>query len=237
MARNEYEDRIRAALQHACQAIGLWDYHPPDDSPMASDGQIWELLKKLNKASKANFDVVREILSPPKWDRSQIAFAKPDIYNLNPKGPSVVIECKWIESKKRIDPWFDPASIRDNQRKWLDAWAFQAEGPAYIGIGSFEPKRLWLIDWYRWVEMERMLGEKALDFRIVFQDLQWCGKEFELEPPAAGEKVWKFKPEHSIWAYAPAVPIVIDWDKAYSFRFTPKKGEPSDRLETEASGS
>lgn len=153
--------------------------------------------------------------------------ARPDIFCLNPRGVTVVIEVKRIEPKVKIEPWFDPANISDGQRQWLDNWYFKL-GLGFIGIGTIEaPRRLWIIPWQAWVEMEVKLCEKDTFFRINLSNLD---EEFELERIAGG---WKLP------LYHPLLPLALEttrpprstheWnEKKFSFRFTPKKEEPQD---------
>jgi hypothetical protein len=217
-SRKEYEDQIRLDLQHAFREIGFWDYHPPDDSPAVTDQQI-HLLLKILKLAPTWFQTIRNFFIPPKWKRDSVNFKRPDIYGLNPRGPTIVCEAKWIEPKKEIEPWFDPASIRDGQRDWLDVWYSQAHGPTYLGIGTTgHGRRLWAIPWERWNEMERRLAEKVIDFRITISDLEWCGEEYELD---FKDKLWRFRNFHPVLALAldESSPNRADWKKPFTLRF------------------
>ena len=104
---------------------------------------------------------------PPDMARSanltaDSAPGRPDLFFLNTKGPTVVVEVKVIEPKARIEPWFDPQHISNNQRKWLDWWVFGRQGQGYIAIGTIfgTPRRLWLIPWLNWDLLEKALADK-----------------------------------------------------------------------------
>jgi len=101
--------------------------------------------------------------------------ARPDILSVNKHG-GIVIEVKIIEKKKRIEPWFDPKKIPNRQRRQLDYYCWDRHINTYLAIGTTfgKPRRIWLVEWYLWVEMEKQLvelNEGSLDFRINMSDL------------------------------------------------------------------
>jgi hypothetical protein len=167
---------------------------------------------------------------PPDFEAEKHGKGRPDIMCLN---IPVVIECKRIEPKVEIEPWFDPAKISDAQRVWLDMYVYEAGYHAYIGIGTIEiPRRTWLISWRDWVDMEKKLGEKELNFRITITDLELFVDE-ELTRITGG---WELKPYHPLLAVAPVNghPPLSYWNKQqYSFRFG--KGEANGKIRTSRS--
>jgi len=159
---------------------------------------------------------------PP--DTGPTESARPDIFCLNPRGVTVVIEVKRIEPKAKIEPWFDPANISDGQRQWLDNWYFKM-GMGFLGIGTIEaPRRLWIIPWQSWVEMETRLCEKDLNFRINLSDLS---PEFELARITGGWQLPNFHPLLPLALVLTCPPrSTKEWnEKKFSFRFAKKKEE------------
>lgn len=110
---------------------------------------------------------------------------RPDIIVLNPTGRTVVVEVKALRGKS-----FSMDQIEEKQHKWLDRWANDS-GYGYIAIGTMIPRhrRLWIIDWdfYREVEdlispiqrtiplvagkgYRREMQDNHLDFKHLFPD-------------------------------------------------------------------
>ena len=158
---------------------------------------------------------------PPDYEVEKYGKARPDILCIN---APLVIESKRIDPKTDVEAWFDPARISDAQRIWLDMWVYEAAYDGYIGIGTIEtPRRIWVIHWRDWVEMEKRLGEKDLSFKITLSNLEQF-KDEELTRIKGG---WELKPFHTIRALAPTngVHPFSYWNKTqYSFRFKKEKG-------------
>lgn len=98
---------------------------------------------------------------------------RPDIPNLNPSGPSVVVEVKVFPRDAGAFPF---ARITPDQRQWLSNWNRDTAretytgmyvGGAYLGIGTVtgkagskkSPRYLWLPPWDNWLEIEGRLRE------------------------------------------------------------------------------
>jgi len=216
------EAALRLEIQHLLRKMGYWDYHPPDDTPVATPTQINQILKALSLPT-SKYGVIQNILKPPTWKRESISMARPDIYGLNPTGPTVVIEVKRIDPKAKIEAWFDPANISDGQRAWLDMWCYDADGQGFLGIGTIEsPRRMWIYPWKNWVEMEKRLGEKDLHFKITLSDLS---EEWELIKVTGG---WDLPSFHSLLSMAfpnSSPSLYIGKTQPHSFRFTKKEGQ------------
>lgn len=82
---------------------------------------------------------------------------RPDLLVLSPKGRSRVLEVKAINTERTIS--FAFSQIEDDQRRWLNAW-YDAGGLGYLGIGTYNerPRRLWLVDWEAWLQVEAKLS-------------------------------------------------------------------------------
>jgi hypothetical protein len=84
---------------------------------------------------------------------------RPDIFILNPKGPTRVCEVKVLLPSRTS---FNFDEISDKQREWLDRW--EEEGVGFIGFGVIRPhgKRdfldhLYLIPWRTWKQVEELV--------------------------------------------------------------------------------
>jgi hypothetical protein len=213
------EADIRLGVQHLMNSLGFWPYHPPDDTPVATPAQIQNIIKTFNLDGNA-FGKIHNILKPPTWRRESVSLSRPDIYGLNPRGPTAVIECKVFQPKVKIEAWIHPSIISDGQRQWLDTWHYQADGHGFLAIGSLDqPRRLWVVPWEEWVQMEKELAEKVVDFHIKESNLL---PDYELVKITDG---WQLPDYHPLLPLAleTSSPNRLDWKKQYSFRFTPKK--------------
>jgi hypothetical protein len=200
--------------------LGFWDYHPPDDTPIATPAQISTIIKTLKLDPKV-FGIIVNILKPPTWKRESVSLSRPDIYALNPFNMTAVIEVKIIEPKVKIEPWFDPAKISDGQRAWLDMWCYDANGHGYLAIGTIEgSRRLWIYPWEHWVNLEKKLGEKDIDFRIKISDLS---NEWELTRVTGGWQLPNFHPLLAIVIPQTSPTLLLKDPKAHSFRFKNKE--------------
>ena len=167
------EAKLRNEVQHLIRDLGFWDYHPPDDTPVATAGQIQQIIQACRITVANAFGIIRNILMPPEWRRDKISLARPDIYGLNPRGYTAVIEVKLMAEKKKIEPWIHPNVISIGQRQWLDNWVFNSSGPGFLAIGTADtPRRLWVVPWGDWVEMEHKLHELSPDFHIKVSNLE-----------------------------------------------------------------
>ena len=220
------EKDIRLEVQHVLRSLGFWDFHPADDTPVATPAQIAQIIKACG-LSQDKFGVIRNILQPPTWKRESISMARPDIYGLNPSGKTVVIEVKKIEPKVKIDPWLDPADISDGQRAWLDMWCYDAKGEGFLGVGTIEaPRRLWIIPWMEWVDMEKRLGETSLHFKITLTDLDAVSKgDYELKKITGGWELPEFHPLLGLALETSSPTLYIGKTSPHSFRFKKKEGE------------
>jgi hypothetical protein len=86
---------------------------------------------------------------------------RPDILVLNPVGRTAVVEVKVL---RRNDASFSFDRISPEQRRWLDKWEADG-GLGYIALGAIRPHKskdylehLWLVDWYRWKEIEGLVS-------------------------------------------------------------------------------
>lgn len=214
-------------MQKSLQVLGTWPYHPPDDTPIATPEQISKILK-LFRADNKMFGAIRNILQPPQWRRETVALSRPDVYLLNPAGPTIIIEVKAMSDPKKVAPSIHPSEISDGQRQWLDNWTYISAGLGFLGVGtvSGKPRRFWLIPWEEWVDLEFHLQEKTFDFRISTDDLdqRWPEKPYELK--------WEGKGMWSLPRYHPILAQVDDekcppkeWKKEQrSLRFSKPKG-------------
>lgn len=156
---------------------------------------------------------------------------RPDIFCLNPAGPTVVIEVKRISPLVREEPWFDPEKISNNQRDWLDWWTYGRLGKGYIGIGTTfgKPRRLWIIPWDNWNLLEHKISSRQAEnmsppmalpaARITITDLELM-KAFECEWKGSG--IWQLPEFHPIYL----VPTMIHNKNQFvvqSFRYTEKE--------------
>jgi len=162
---------------------------------------------------------------PPDDIAKRIGFVsgRPDMFVLNPQCKTVIVEMKTFEPKARIEEWFDPAEISDAQRDFLDRWVYDAEGKGFLGIGTLvgNPRRMWMVPWNEWVEMEVRLATEGLKFQIKISDL-----------PTFTELIWN-KGEWKIPIGHPLNEIEVTYHellwkkkpnaKAYSFRFEESK--------------
>jgi len=92
---------------------------------------------------------------------------KPDLFCLNPVGPTVIIEVKmFVPQKKNVK--FDGKLISDAQRNWLDWWSWERLGYSYIAICTKEAKRkAWLIPWPIYVSMELIAHKNGFENGFV----------------------------------------------------------------------
>jgi hypothetical protein len=209
------EANIRLEVQHVIRALGFWDYHPPDDN---YDERINKIISTFHLDKWKNaFFMIKNILFP----RGQaVAPGRPDIYGLNPRGLTCVIEVKTIEPKVNIEPWFNPAMISDKQRNWLDAWCIEAMGSAFLAIGTLEqPRSLWIIPWEWWVNLENRLQKQNAEMKVT---LSMLPEEFRLSKISGG---WELPLYHPLLGMATpsSSPNKLQWKKAYSLRFETKK--------------
>lgn len=220
------EADIRLEFQHLIRDLGFWDYHPPDDTPVATPKQIQEIIAifKLQQVPNA-FERLREVLKPPTWRRESISISRPDIYGLGPLQRCIVIECKALEPRKEVEPSLHPSDISEGQRTWLDAWKYQAGGFAFLGIGTVEgnPRDAWLIPWDVWVELEKKEAERAIEFRMP---VSLYPEEFKLIWVTGNTKSrWQLPETHPLFQLSipETSPNLVDWKKQYSLRFSKKE--------------
>ena len=120
---------------------------------------------------------------------------RPDILSIN----GVVIECKTLKPKRRVEPWFNPKEISNKQRRQLDYYCFTRHFLTFLAIGTlWQPRRMWCIPWISWVNMENSLFSKdGLDFRITISSLgiyPW-GEMTRNKT----KKKWEFQDRHPIF--------------------------------------
>ena len=215
------EKTLRLEIQHLLRASGLWDYHPPDDTPVATGAQIVQILKAFG-ADNSKYGVVRNILQPPTWRREAVSMARPDIFGLNPVERTIVIEVKMMDPKKKVEPWIHPKMISNGQRQWLDNWVFRSGGAGFIGIGTADaPRQAWIVPWEDWVKMENELHILVDDFHIKVSNIPVA---YELTRVTGG---WEFPAFHPVLMYASedASPAKFKtWtEEIHSLRFEDKK--------------
>jgi hypothetical protein len=68
-----------------------------------------------------------------------------------------VVEVKAVNLEKVKS--FSFAEITPEQRRWLGAWA-EGGGLGYLAIGTLgeRPRRLWVIDWLEWLQIEERVS-------------------------------------------------------------------------------
>jgi len=95
------------------------------------------------------------IIKPPK--------GRPDILVLNPTGPGLVCEVKAVHGKS-----FPTNEITPEQRRWLDRWT-GAGGLGLLALGTLVPRqrRLWLVPWLEWLEVEGQIKPYQKSIPVV----------------------------------------------------------------------
>jgi hypothetical protein len=226
------EKTLRLEVQHLLRDLGFWDYHPPDDTPIATPAQIATIVKTLKLAPNA-FGIIQNILKPPSWRRESVSLSRPDIYGLNPKGPTVIVEVKLMQPKVKIEPWIHPSLISDGQRAWLDAWCYEADGHGFLAVGTSDtPRQLFIVPWPEWVKMEKELATITFDFHIKASNIE---PEYALKKVTNGWELPLYHPLLGLASEATSPNRIIGKTPAYSFRFTPKKEESNESNKTDAS--
>jgi hypothetical protein len=167
---------------------------------------------------QAMINVGLEVYHPP--DIRQTETARPDILSIN----GVVVECKTMKPKERIEPWFDPKEISNGQRKHLDYYCWARHFLTFLVIGTlWRPRRLWCIPWKEWVDMEHVVSNHAenLAFRISLSKLEEF-PQYEL-PWSPITHFWVFPEGHPITlAHNRGPHFPSDW-LPYSIRFPEEK--------------
>ena len=214
-----HEKEIRQEVQRLMRSLGFWDYHPPDDTPVATPAQIQKIITTFKLPANAH-GIIYNIFSPPEFRREKISMSRPDVFGLNPFARTVVIEVKAIEPKVRVEPWLDPKAISDGQRDWLDRWCYDAGGLGFLAVGTLQdPRRLWIVPWKEWVIMEKQLATKAgdiLKFKIGIGDLY---VDYECKKITGGWALPLFHP-----LLGEAMFYDLNWKKEpISFRFEESK--------------
>lgn len=137
---------------------------------------------------------------------SKPPIGRPDILVLNPTGRSAVIEVKALNLEQQKS--FAFSNVTPEQRVWLDRWA-DDDGPGYLAIGTVgvRPRRLWIVDWIYWQEVEDSVGEIQNSLPYIAgkgfrKELQEMGQDMdrllsnhELIRKAGG---WVLPPDHSL---------------------------------------
>jgi hypothetical protein len=151
--------------------------------------EVGHLLRRLGYIDITQTDATKcpkcgTFFHPPK--------GRPDILCLHTTAPSVVCEVKIIRLGESSFP-FD--RINQDQRDWLSRWSSQTvsvvddeavvkePGTGYLAIGTVVPRarRLWLVEWRRWLEIEEIIRpyqnsipvEAGKGMRRELQDNQW----------------------------------------------------------------
>jgi hypothetical protein len=218
------EATIRGEIFDLGSRLGYWPYHPPDDTPVATEAQFKEVIKvfHLEKFYNDAMAALKKIFAPPTWRREKVATGRPDLFFMNPRGWSSVIEVKAIEPMKRDEPYFNPKMISDKQRRWLDAWTCQSDGIGLIAIGTKDqPRRLWIWPWEEYIKIEKaMEGQKILIHIFPAEyECTWV----------TGEG-WRLPEFHPLLAHCTqsSSPKLVDWNLTYSLRFEEAHGNTGD---------
>ena len=114
--------------------------------------EVFRLAKSLGFFPVTQTDTQ---ICPKCFTRIKPPIGRPDILWLNPTKPGVVSEIKAIPENAKT---FAFSSISEEQRRWLSWWT-EAGGLAYLGLGTLVPRhrRLWLVPWHHWLEIEAAL--------------------------------------------------------------------------------
>ena len=129
----------------------------------------------------------------------------PDLIVMNPSGPGIYIEAKYIDTYDETS--FAFAAIEESQRRWLFDWEKVRRGGSYLAIGaSANERRLYIIPWLEWLYIEAIvspfqlslpykagqgyrteLQEQGLDFRLLSK---WKCKRVKRNARLKGESGW-----------------------------------------------
>lgn len=200
------ESTIRLEISNLMYSFGFVCHHPPDMKP------IWDRKKTADEKPEEKKD-------QPKVARVKKDFAgNIDLMCMNPAGESVIIEVKRIVMTDKPRAGHNGAlyfsDISTSQRKNLDRWCFGLGGPAYIGIGTIESneaRRLWIVPWEDWVDMENEMisqghpgipvySSKAVGLCNFFGNKEIADKYFECDWQGVSTDVhWSFPLTHPIW--------------------------------------
>lgn len=137
---------------------------------------------------------------------SKPPMGRPDILVLNTHAPSAVIEVKVLNLLQQKSFAFN--SVTPQQSTWLTRWT-DADGLGYLAIGTVgvRPRRLWIIDWWRWQDIKINVTEvqdslpyiAGKGFSKHLQEFEWdmdrLLRKHELERKTGG---WVLPPWHSL---------------------------------------
>lgn len=156
----------------------------------------WPHVQRVVFALKAVLD--KAVARPPK--------GRPDILVLNTHGVSAVVEVKALNLKRLRSFAFD--NVTPEQHRWLDRWT-DDNGLGYLAIGTVgvRPRRLWIVDWSFWREIQDAVSEiqsslpyiAGKGFSKILQlrcwDMDRLLSNYELERKTGG---WVLPPNHSL---------------------------------------
>jgi len=113
---------------------------------------------------------IRDAMICPKCNGKVLPAAdRPDVVAMSSTLPDVVVEIKATDEE---DSSFPFRSITTGQRKWLTVWvlsgntAYLALGTRRGRVGSKNGRRLWLVPWPEWIEVENRVRQHQISLPI-----------------------------------------------------------------------
>jgi hypothetical protein len=149
------EKNIRVDIAEMFYELGFIPWHPPDLKPLFRKDN--EVKPKEDEVDQEDFPITRK----------KKMMGRIDLILGNPAGETVLCETKRIVMKDGPRMGHNGtlyfSDISKDQRDTLDRWCYGMLGTGFLGLGTIETKekrRLWVIPWNEWVQVEIEYTEK-----------------------------------------------------------------------------